>query len=95
MGGVICGIATNFMLDNAKPLISIVRNKDEIHVSCRGNQYLVSKGLDLGVAMKQASKQLGGHGGGHAIESGATLALEQEEEFLKLVNDIILKQLKK
>jgi len=95
MGGVICGIATNFMLDNTKPLISIVRNKDEIHVSCRGNQYLVSKGLDLGVAMKQASKKLGGHGGGHAIASGATLSLEKEEEFLKLVNDIISKQLKK
>lgn len=95
MGGVICGIATNFMLDNTKPLLSIVRNKDEIHVSCRGNQYLVSKGLDLGSAMKQASTKLGGHGGGHAIASGATLALEKEEGFLKLVDDIITKQLKK
>ena len=95
MGGVICGIATNFMLDNKKSLISIVRNKDEIHVSCRGNQHLVEKGLDLGSAMKQASKKLGGHGGGHAIASGATLALDKEEEFLKLVDDIISKQLKK
>jgi single-stranded-DNA-specific exonuclease len=94
-GGVICGIATNFMLDDKKPLISIVKNKDEIHVSCRGNQHLVNIGLDLGSAMKQAAKKLGGHGGGHAIASGATLALEQEEEFLKLVDDIINKQLKK
>ena len=95
MGGVICGIATNFMLDRKKPLISIVRNKDEIHVSCRGNQHLVSNGLDLGAAMKQAAKKLDGHGGGHAIASGATIALEKEEEFLKLVDDIITKQLKK
>ena len=95
MGGVICGIATNFMIDNTKPLLSIVKNKDELHISCRGNQYLVSKGLDLGSTMKQAAAKLGGHGGGHAIASGATLALEKEEEFLKLVDDIITKQLKK
>jgi RecJ-like exonuclease len=95
MGGVICGIATNFMLDNTKPLISIVRNKDEIHVSCRGNQHLVSIGLDLGAAMKRVAKKLDGHGGGHAIASGATIALKHEEEFLKLVDDIITKQLKK
>ena len=95
MGGVICGIATNFMLDRKKPLLSIVRNKDEIHVSCRGNQHLVSNGLDLGAAMKQAAKKLGGHGGGHAIASGATIALEKEEEFLKRVDEIITKQMKK
>jgi RecJ-like exonuclease len=95
LGGVIGGIATNFMLDNSKPLISIVKNKDEIHVSCRGNQQLVSSGLDLGSAMKQVSTKLGGHGGGHAIASGATLAKEKEEEFLEMVDDIISKQLKK
>jgi len=95
MGGVICGIATNFMLDNKKPLISIVRNKDEIHVSCRGNQSLVSNGLDLGAAMKEVAKKLEGHGGGHAIASGATISLSKEKEFLKIVDDIITKQIKK
>lgn len=95
MGGVICGIATNFMLDNKKPLISIVRNKDEIHVSCRGNQHLVKNGLDLGAAMKEVAKKLDGHGGGHAIASGATIALSKEKEFLKIVDDLITKQIKK
>jgi len=94
LGGVIGGIATNFMLDTSKPLLSIVKNKDEIHVSCRGNQYLVSKGLDLGNAMKQASIKLGGHGGGHAIASGATIARSKEKEFLDLVDEIIKKQMK-
>lgn len=95
LGGVIGGIATNFILDIKKPLISIARKDDEIHISCRGNQYLVSKGLDLGYAMKEASSKLGGHGGGHAIASGATIASEKEEEFLNLVDEIINKQLKK
>ena len=94
LGGVIGGIATNFMLDAKKPLISIARNDGEIHVSCRGNQNLVSKGLDLGKAMKQASANLGGHGGGHAIASGATIDAKKEEEFLNLVDEIIVKQLK-
>jgi RecJ-like exonuclease len=95
LGGVIGGIATNFIIDIQKPLISIARKDDEIHISCRGNQYLVSKGLDLGYAMKEASSKLGGHGGGHAISSGATIASEKEEEFLNLVDEIINKQIRK
>jgi RecJ-like exonuclease len=94
-GGVIGGIATNFMLDTSKPLISIVKNKDEIHVSCRGNQQLVKNGLDLGHAMKEVSTKLGGHGGGHAIASGATLELSKEKEFLEMVDEIISKQMEK
>ncbi len=94
LGGVIAGIATNFILDIKKPLLSIARKDNEIHISCRGNQYLVSKGLDLGYAMKEASTKLGGHGGGHAIASGATITGEKEQEFLNLVDEIISKQLK-
>lgn len=93
LGGVIGGIATNFILDKKKPLISLVRNDDELHVSCRGNQHLVANGLDLGLAMKKAAEQLGGHGGGHAIASGATIDLNKEKQFLDLVDDIIFKQL--
>ena len=56
---------------------------------------MVSKGLDLGYAMKEASSKLGGHGGGHAISSGATIASDKEEEFLNLVDEIINKQIRK
>jgi RecJ-like exonuclease len=94
LGGVIGGIATNFMLDIEKPLLSIVKKDGEIHVSCRGNQHLVEKGLDLGIAMNEAAKKLGGHGGGHKIASGATINSEKEEKFLKIVDEIIVKQLK-
>ena len=94
LGGVIGGIATNFIFDIKKPMLSIAKNDGEIHVSCRGNQHLVKKGLDLGFAMKEASTKLGGHGGGHAIASGATIDAEKEEEFLNLVDEIISKQIK-
>jgi RecJ-like exonuclease len=94
LGGVIGGIATNYIFDSKKPLLSIVKKDDEIHISCRGNQDLVEKGLDLGAAMKKAASTLGGHGGGHAIAAGATIASDKEEEFLKKVDEIIVKQLR-
>ena len=94
LGGVIGGIATNFILDKEKPLISIVKNDGEIHVSCRGNQYLVERGLDLGLAMSEAAKKLGGHGGGHKIASGATIDAKKEDEFLDIVEKIITNQMK-
>ena len=94
LGGVIGGIATNFILDIEKPLLSIVKKDNEIHVSCRGNQHLVEKGLDLGFAMNETAKKLSGHGGGHKIASGATISSDKEEEFLEMVDEIIVKQLK-
>jgi RecJ-like exonuclease len=94
LGGVIGGIATNFIFDREKPLLSLVKKNDELHVSCRGNQYLVSKGLDLGIAMNEAAKKLDGHGGGHSIAAGATINAKKEEEFLDIVNSIIVNQLK-
>ena len=93
LGGVIGGIASNYIFDKKKPLISIVHKDDELHVSCRGNQHLVKNGLDLGYAMKEAAGKLGGHGGGHKIASGATIAKEKEEDFLKIVDGIISEQM--
>jgi RecJ-like exonuclease len=96
LGGVIGGIAANFIVDSKKPLISLVRkeDKDELHISCRGNQQLVSNGLDLGLAMNEAAKKLEGHGGGHKIAAGATININKEEEFLDMVDAIIVKQMK-
>ena len=96
LGGVIGGIAANFIVDSKKPLLSLVRKEDdnELHVSCRGNQYLVSNGLDLGLAMNEAAKKLEGHGGGHKIAAGATIDIKKEAEFLDMVDTIIVEQLK-
>ena len=94
LGGVIGGIATNYMLNNEKPLISLVRKDKELHVSCRANRHLVERGLDLGMAMKQVANQLEGNGGGHKIAAGATIDIKKEEEFLEQVDKIISKQLK-
>jgi single-stranded-DNA-specific exonuclease len=96
LGGVIAGIAMNYVLDEKKPLFSLTRKKpnDEIHVSCRGNQTLVSQGLDLGSAMKTVAGNLGGFGGGHKIAAGATIAYDKEQEFLTQVNTMLIDQMK-
>lgn len=93
LGGVVGGIATNFILDKEKPLISIARKNDELHISCRGNQYLVEQGLDLGLAMSSVAESLKGHGGGHKIAAGATINRDSEDTFIKEVDRIISKQL--
>jgi len=94
LGGVIGGIATNFIFDRKKPLFSLVSKNDEIHISCRGNQYLVAEGLDLGFAMKEAATKLDGNGGGHKIAAGAMVSSDKEKEFLDMVDKIISKQMK-
>lgn len=96
LGGVIAGIAINYLLDEKKPLFSLARkeNDDEVHVSCRGNQKLVENGLDLGSAMKTIAAELGGYGGGHKIAAGATIAFDKENEFLEKVDTILVEQMK-
>ncbi len=94
LGGVIGGIATNFIFDREKPLLSLVRKNDEIHISCRGNQHLVAEGLDLGFAMKEAAAKLDGNGGGHKIAAGAMVSSDKEKEFLDIVDTILSKQMK-
>lgn len=93
IGGVIGGIAVNFIFDREKPLFSIVKKENELHVSCRGNKYLVSEGLDLGNAMERIAQKLHGHGGGHQVAAGATLPVDKEEEFIWLLDSIISTQL--
>ena len=94
IGGVIGGIAINYMLNNKKPLFSIVKKETELHISCRGTQYLVANGLDLGLAMKQVALNLNGNGGGHKIAAGATINSDKENEFLDRTDEIISKQIK-
>ncbi|MCK5459102.1 MAG: DHH family phosphoesterase, partial [Thermoplasmatales archaeon] len=94
LGGVVAGIAINYIFDEKKPLFSLARKKDEIHVSCRGNQKLVKNGLDLGGAMKKVSSEIGGFGGGHKIAAGATIAIDKEKEFLEKVENILIAQMK-
>jgi RecJ-like exonuclease len=93
LGGVIGGIAVNYLFDEQKPLVSLARKNGELHVSSRGNQKLVKNGLDLGDAMHEAAEKLDGYGGGHKIAAGATIDVEHEQAFLDDIDGILCKQL--
>jgi single-stranded-DNA-specific exonuclease len=76
-----------------KPFITLNIVKDIVKVSARGTRRLVDKGLDLGLAMREAAAGVGGQGGGHNIASGASIPPPAIDEFLGAVNRIIGGQL--
>jgi len=93
LGGIIGGIAINYFLRNDKPILSLTEMDDELHISARGNHLLVEKGLDLGLAMKEGARIVGGIGGGHNIAAGATIPKKEKNLFLQKVDEIVKEQL--
>lgn len=81
-----------------KPIISFADdkdNKDMIKVSARANWSLVKEGIHLGNAIRNASKSVGGEGGGHNIAAGAKIPKDKRDEFLKKLNETFKEQVSK
>ncbi len=77
-----------------KPLVTLNEVEDKIKVSARGTRKLVENGLDLAAALREASAQVGGTGGGHDVASGAALPKGTAMRFIDIVDSIVGKQLK-
>ncbi|AEH07105.1 DHH family phosphoesterase [Methanothermococcus okinawensis] len=90
--GMVGIIASLFVKD--KPVLGIYEEGEYYKISSRGNKNLVNEGLNLSEAMKIAYK-FGGNGGGHNVASGARVPKIHLDEFLKEVDEIVGKQLKK
>ncbi|MEM4264658.1 MAG: DHH family phosphoesterase [Thermoplasmata archaeon] len=95
LAGAVCGISMAYLLDQNKPTIAITQSDGSSKISSRGTRKLVGRGLDLSESLKNAAAAVGGIGGGHAVAAGATVPTEREAEFLKLLDEITGKQLKK
>jgi len=93
LAGAQCGLAMQYILNQAKPTIALSTVDGKVKVSSRGTKYLVSKGLDLSSGLKRAAEKVGGIGGGHSVASGATIPAEKQEEFLSLLDEIVGKQM--
>lgn len=91
--GAVCGLSMCQFLDQNKPTLVLSKNEEKVFISSRGTQSLVSKGLNLAEAMRDASSNFNGQGGGHPIASGATIPLGSESDFLETVNQIVSAQL--
>jgi len=94
LAGAQCGLAMQYILNQAKPTLALSVVKGSVKVSSRGTKYLVSKGLDLSAALKKGAEKFGGVGGGHAVASGATVPEAKREEFLEAVDAIVAQQLR-
>lgn len=76
-----------------KPLIVIAPLYNYAKVSARGTKKLISEGLDLSVAMREAASRIGGVGGGHNIASGASIPIDKQDEFINILDSIIGEQI--
>ena len=94
----VVGIAASLALNRegaAKdlPIIAFATADDGIKVSARTTRDLVARGLDLAAVMQEASKAVGGFGGGHHAAAGATIPPGTEQKFLEIANRIVREQL--
>ncbi len=95
--GVVAGMAYGAkIIPPDKPILAFALDGEEpelMKVSARANWALVRRGIHLGDAMREGSREFGGEGGGHDIAAGATIPKEKMDSFIEAVNNIFKKQL--
>jgi RecJ-like exonuclease len=87
-------------VDRTAPMIAFAESVEPsdvqmAKVSSRGTQDLVSKGMDLSVAMREVAEKVGGVGGGHNIAAGATIPSDRKDEFLERLDALVGSQLRR
>ncbi len=86
--------------DRTAPMVAFAESTEysdqpKLKASGRGTQELVSRGMDLSVAIRSAAESVGGVGGGHNIAAGATIPADRRDEFLDKLDQIIGGQFKR
>ncbi|MCJ7721582.1 DHH family phosphoesterase [Candidatus Bathyarchaeota archaeon] len=91
----VCTILSTTLTKLGKPIIAYatISGDDQVKVSSRGSEPLIQKGLNLGTIMQFAAEKYSGRGGGHDVAAGAQVPINDVEAFIKLVNDLVKKQL--
>ncbi len=84
--GIVAGMSASFAGNRGLPMIAFADAEGGVKVSSRGNQDLVMKGLNLGAAIREAAKAVGGNGGGHDIAAGALIPAGAKTEFLRILD---------
>ncbi len=92
--GIVAGMSASFVNNKNLPIIAFADSDGGVKVSSRGNYDLVRKGLNLGSAISEAAKAVGGTGGGHDIAAGAFIPREAKDEFLRILDSRIGTQIR-
>ena len=92
--GIVAGMAVGSpAVDRSKPVIAFAeKSATELKVSARGSGRLVRSGLDLSAVMREASRSVGGDGGGHDVAAGATIPAGERDAFLETADRLIGEQ---
>jgi len=93
-GAIVSGLGIRYLYTD-RPLVTLNHKEDMVKISARGTRPLISEGLDLSIALREAAQAVGGAGGGHTIASGASIPPGSEDRFLALLDEIIGEQLHK
>jgi len=94
--GAISSILSVSLPNPEKPLIMYANVKEEglAKFSARTVDMVTNKGVNLGEVMQVAAEKCLGKGGGHNVAAGAQVPIENINTFIRLVNELVGKQLK-
>lgn len=65
----------------------------KVKVSARADKSLAGRGLNLGLAIREAASRVQGIGGGHDVAAGAQIPLNSEEYFIEILDKLIADQI--
>ncbi|QLG61011.1 single-stranded-DNA-specific exonuclease RecJ [Halorarum salinum] len=93
--GIVAGMAVGADgVSRGRPIVAFAEKDDEeVKVSARGSGHLVREGLDLSAVMREASRAVGGDGGGHDVAAGATIPRGERAAFLDEADRLVGEQL--
>jgi RecJ-like exonuclease len=92
--GTIAGLTLGYEgCDPYKPVTGVVREGGVAKISARCSKLLFLKGLNMGLAIRDAARAVGGEGGGHAVACGAQVPEDRTQEFLEKFEDFLITQL--
>jgi RecJ-like exonuclease len=94
--GAISSILATSLPNPEKPLIAYANVEEEglAKFSARTIDIMTNKGINLGEVMQVAAEKCLGNGGGHNIAAGAQVPIENIDVFIKVVNELVGKQLR-
>lgn len=93
--GTVASILSYSLPVSEKPILAFafVEKEGVAKFSARTTEAVVQKGVNLGEVMQRGSEELGGKGGGHNIAAGAQVPIDQVDNFIRIADELVGRQL--
>jgi len=93
IGTLISVALSSRILSPRKIAVALAQSSEgKVKVSARADRRLFGRGLNLGLAIREAASAVGGIGGGHDVAAGAQIPAGSEEDFIKILEELIGEQ---